>query len=150
VRVGSVPQRHSLVRYTSSGLGILSGIGTSVHLPEVIRDGLIVSLCALERLDGQTPLGLVRNLAALLPFLENDVVVGRRRDDGDTGVVLGGGSEEGDTTDIDLLNSGSEGAIGLGGLHDEWVEVANHQSDRGDLVGSQVCKVGFDLSGKDT
>lgn len=150
VRVGTIPQGQPLVPNTSCGLGVLCRIDAGVHLPKVIGNGLIVSLGAFKGLESQTSLGLVRNLSAGLPFLENVVIVGGRGDDGDTSMVLGCSPEERYTTNVNLLDGTCQGTIGLGGLHHKGIEVADDQGDGGDLVGSEIGQVGLNVSGQDT
>lgn len=65
-------------------------------------------------------------------------------------MVLGCGTEKGDTSDVDLLDSRSKGAVGLAGLQDEGVEVANDEGNGGDGVGSEIGKVGGDVPGDNT
>ena len=121
VRVGAVSQGDSLVPNTSSSLGVGSRVSARVHFPKVVGDSFIVSLGAFESLDSETSLGLVRDFAALLPFLEDDVVVGRRGDDRDTGVVLGSSPQKGDTANVNLLNGTGQSAVGLLSLEHEGV-----------------------------
>jgi hypothetical protein len=65
-------------------------------------------------------------------------------------VVLGCSSKKGYTSNVDLLDSGSKGAVGLAGLENEGVEVADDEGDWGDGVGSEVGKIGGDVPGQDT
>lgn len=150
VRVGTVSERQSLVANTGSGNQVLFGIGRRVHLSEVVCDRLVVGLGAFERLQCQSSLGRVGDGLVLLPFAQDDVVVRGRRNDRDTGMVLGRSSEKGDTSDVDLLNGTGERAVGLLSLQNERVKVADDQGDGRDLVGSQVGQVGFDVPRQDT
>jgi hypothetical protein len=65
-------------------------------------------------------------------------------------VVLGRSSEKGDTSDVNLLDSRGQGAVGFGGLQDERVQVADDEGDWGDRIVGQVFQVGGDVSGEDT
>lgn len=146
MRVGSVPQCHPLDLYSRTSLGTLLDSDTRVHFPKVVRDSLIVAFRAFERLERQSPLGFVRDFTALFPFFEYNIVVARRGDDGYSRVVLGSGSKKGDTSNVDLLDSGLERTVGLGSLVNKGVEVAYDESDGRDVVGREVGQVGVDLS----
>jgi hypothetical protein len=146
MRVGSVPQLHPL----NSNRALLLPSQAGVLLPEVVSNRAIVLRSRLERLQSKSPLGLLADLSILLPLGDDGVIVGRGGENGDSGVVLRGGSEEGDASDVDLLDGTGEGAVGLGDLLDEGVEVADDEGDGGDLVGSKVGEVGLDLSGENT
>lgn len=148
VGVRAVPQRQSLVTHTRSRLHLLGGVVRGVHLAEVVCDGLVVALGALERLESEPPPGLLGDLPLLLPLGEDRVVVGRAGDDGHAGVVLGSCAEEGDAADVDLFDGSGEGAVRLGGLEDEGVQVADDEGDGRDLVGGQIGEVRVDLAGQ--
>lgn len=148
VGVGTVTERKPLDTDTCTGLEVLFRIRRSVHLPEVVGDSLVVRLGGLEGLEGKTTLGSIRDLLALLPFGENQVVVGRRGDDGHARVVLGGCAEEGDTSDVDFLNGTRDSAVRLLSLKHERVQVAHDEGDGRDRVGSEVRKVRVDLTGE--
>lgn len=150
VRVGTVPQTQPLVSNTGASLHFLLNAGSSVNLPEVITDSLVVALGVLECLDGKTSPGLGRNLALGSELSDNGLIVGRRRNDGDTTMILGSSTKKGDTADVDLLNGTGKGAVRLCGLKDERVKVADNESDGRDLVGSKVGKVRRNISRKDT
>lgn len=150
VRVGTVPQSEPLVSNTGTCLHVVLNAWRSVDLPEVVADSLVVALGVLKSLDGKTSPGLGRDLPLGLEFSDDGLVVGRRRNNRDTAVVLGSGTEEGDTTDINLLDGTSKGAVMLGGLKNEGVEIADNKSDGRDLVGREVGKVRRNVSRKDT
>jgi hypothetical protein len=63
-------------------------------------------------------------------------------------VVLGSCAEEGDAADVDLFDGSGEGAVRLGGLEDEGVQVADDEGDGRDLVGGQIGEVRVDLAGQ--
>ena len=65
-------------------------------------------------------------------------------------MVLGSRSEKGDSSDINLLDRSGEGAVGLLGLQDERVQVADDEGDRVDRVGGEVGEVGWNVPGEDT
>lgn len=146
VRVGSVPKLHPLD--TGARLDLSSEGG--ILLPKVVGDGGVVVGGLLERLEGESSLGVLTDGTRLPPLGKDGVVVGRGREDGHSAVVLGRSSEEGNTSNVDLLNGGGEGAVGLGRLKDEGVEVAGDDGDGSDRVGSKVGQVGRDVSRKDT
>lgn len=76
-----------------------------------------------------------------LHFVQQGLVVGGIGDDGDTGVVLGGGADHGGAADVDVLDGIFQGDVGLGHGLAEGVEVHAHQVDGGDAVlldGGQV------------
>ena len=150
VRVGTVSQRQALVSDTGSGLALGRGVQARVLLTEVVADGLVVRRSLLERLQGESSSGLLGDGALGLELGDDRVVVGRRADDGRSAVVLGSGSEESDTTDVNLLDGAGEGAVGLLRLQDEGVQVANDQGDGGDAVGLEVGEVGGDIPGEDS
>lgn len=146
VRVSTVSELHPL---NADGARLVA-VKRSVLLSEVIRNRLVVRRSRLERLEGQSSLSLLPDLAVLLPLGNDGLIVRRRGDDGDSGVVLGSRSEEGNTSDVNLLDRSSERALGVGDRQDEGVEVADDKGDGRDLVGGKVGQVGLDLSGKDT
>lgn len=150
VRVGTVPQSEPLVSNTGTCLHVVLNAGRSVDLPEVVADSLVVALGVFKSLDGKTSPSLGRHLPLGLEFSDDGLVVGRRRNNRDTTVVLGSGTEEGDTTDINLLDGTGKGAVRLGGLKNEGVEIADNKSDGRDRVGSEVGKVRRNVSRKDT
>lgn len=150
VRVGTVPQSEPLVSNTGTCLHVVLNAGRCVDLPEVVADSLVVALGVLKGLDGKTSPGLGRDLPLGLEFSDDGLVVGRRRNNGDTAVVLGSSTEESDTTDINLLNGTGEGAVRLEGLKDEGVEVADNKSNGRDHIGSKVGKIRRNVSRKDT
>lgn len=65
-------------------------------------------------------------------------------------MVLGRSSEQRDAANVDLFNGGLEGAVWLGRLKNEGVEVADDERDGRDVVGREVGQVRVDLSGQDT
>lgn len=65
-------------------------------------------------------------------------------------MVLGSGTEKGDSSDINLLDSSGERTVGLLSLQDKGVQVADDKRDGGDVVVGKVLEVGRDVSGKDT
>lgn len=145
VGVGAVAELHLLD--TGRRLGLATEL--SVLLAEVVRDGGVVLSGHLKCLEGETPAGLNGDLLLLLELLKHDLVVGGSGDDGDATMVLGRGTEERDTSDVNLLNGAREGAVGgLNGL-DERVEVAGDDGDGRDRVGREVCKVGRDVARED-
>ena len=150
MRVGTVPQRQSLVRDTSGSFALLGSVEGRVLFPEVIADGLVVRRGLLKRLQSESASSRLRHGALGLDFRDDGVVVGRGADDGGTAVVFGTGTEKGDTSDINLLDGAGERAVGLLGLEDEGVQVADDEGDGGDVVVGEILEVGRDISGKDT
>lgn len=148
MRVGSVPQLHPLD--SNAALSVSLSSQRRVLLPEVVSDRSIVLGGHLERLEGQSSLGLLGNLAVGLPLGENGLVVGRGREDRDSSVVLSSSSKKGDSSDVDLLDGSGEGAVGSGDGGLEGVEVADDEGDGGDFVGGEISEIGSDVSGEDT
>lgn len=145
MRVRSVPERHPLDSHAALGLPSQAG----VLLPEVVADRAVVLGRHLKRLEGEPPPRLVRDLARGLPLVEDNGVVGRGGEDGDPTVVLRGGAEEGDASDVDLLDGSREGAVRGGDGEDERVEVAGDDGDGRDRVGGQVREVRRDVARED-
>ena len=137
VGVGAVAQRELLQTVAS------------VLLAEEARDGGVVVGGLLEGLQG---IVLAASLVdgTSLELLEELVVVGGVRQNGDTLVVLGRSAEQSDTTDIDLLDGLVNGDVDLGDGLLEGVQVANDEVNLGDLLLGEVLLVGFDVAGKDT
>jgi hypothetical protein len=103
-------------------------------------------------LDGHALPELVRDLTvAGLPLSEELIVVLGVAKDGNTVVVLSGGTEKGDTSDVDLLDGLSDGGRGnAGDSLVEGVEVADNDVDGGNALGLEVLLVGGDVAGEDT
>lgn len=148
--VGTVAEGNALVTNAGSGLEAGLRVGRRVHLAEVVGDGLVVGLGGLEGLEGKSAAGLSRDLALSLPLGNDGIVVRGRADDRGALVVLSSGTEEGDTANVDLLDSAGESAVGLGGLEDEGVEVADNKGDLVDAVVGEVGLVALDRTCEDT
>jgi hypothetical protein len=150
VGVGSVSQWQSLVSDTGSSLVLLGSVEGGVLLPEVVTDGLVVGRSLLKSLESESSPGRLRNGPFGLDLGDDGVVVGRRADDGGSAVVLGSGTEKGDSSDVNLLDGSSKGTVGLLGLQDERVKVADDKGDGGNVVVGEVLEVGGNVSGQDT
>ena len=71
-------------------------------------------------------------------------------DDGDGGVVLGGGAHHGGAADVDLLDAGVEGGTGGDGVG-EGVEVDDDEVDGGHAQGPELVEMlGLAAVGEDT
>lgn len=135
MRVRTVPQSEPLVPHTGRRLHPLLRVRRGVHLPKVVRNGLVVALGAFERLEREPALRLVRYCALGPPFFEDGRVVGRRRDDRHSRVVLRCSAEKSNTANVDLFDGGGECTVGLAGLENEGVQVADDEGNGGDGVG---------------
>ena len=103
-----------------------------------------------EGLGGQIAAGGGADLAVVgLQLFEQRIQVRRVGDDGDVGVVLGGGADHRRAADIDVLDT--SGAVGAGGQRGgEWVQVANQQVDAGDgMVSHGLAVAGVVAAGQD-
>lgn len=150
MRVGAVTEGETLVADAGSGLELRLGVNRRVLLAEVVGDGTVVGGGLLEGLESKTTASGSGNLALSLDLLDNGVVVVGRADDRGPVVVLGRGTEESDTSNVDLLNGTGNGAVRLLGLEDEGVEVANNDGDLVDLVVGEVLQVRVDVAREDT
>lgn len=83
-------------------------------------------------------------------FLDEDMVVDWIREDGDTGVVLCGGAEKGDTTDIDFLDGFVDGDVYFGDGFLEGVKVTNDKVDFVDALILKIFFVGLNVTSKNT
>ena len=89
--------------------------------------------------------GVVTRLLQALS--DTDVVTGVT-DDGHPGVVLGGGPEQRDPTNINLLNSLLNGHIGLSHLLLERIQIADNHVNVVVTPGSHVCVVALNVPGE--
>ena len=110
-----------------------SGKRSPVSAREPGGDGGIVGGGAGEGLGGEPAAQGLVGAPFLVQVPGQRRVVGGLGEDGDGFVVLGGGTDQGDAADVDLLDAlGQAGAAGQGGL--ERVEVHHHEVDGGDQV----------------
>lgn len=148
--VGTVAEGEALVSDTSGSLELGLRVDRSVLLAEVVGDGTVVGGGLLEGLEGKATAGSGGDLALSLDLLDDGVVVIGRADDRRPVVVLGRGTEESDTADVDLLNGASDGAVWLLGLEDEGVQVADNDRDLVNLVVGKVLQVRVDVARENT
>ena len=147
VRVRTITKSHAL---NGSSELLLGQLRRRILLPEVPTDGLVVRCRHLEGLqrklvpDARTDIAVTR-----LPCLEELCVVRRVRKDGHALMVFGCSAQEGDTSDIDLLDRISECAVRLRDSGSEGIEVADDDGNGGDSLRLQVGLVGRDGPSKD-
>jgi hypothetical protein len=105
--------RRLLVRVGTVTQGELLDTVAGVPFAEELGDGGIIVGSVLKSLQGvEFPCGL--RYMILLEFLQKAGVVLGVGEDGNAGVVLRSGAEEGDTTDIDLFDGLGDGNVDLG------------------------------------
>ena len=114
-------------------------------LSKVATDRVVILGRHLERLERET---VPQRLAhvALLPSIQERVVIRWIGQDAHPCVVLGCRSEEGDTPDVDLFDGVRERAAGLRDGLRERVEVADDDGDLGDGLLCEVALVGLDIA----
>lgn len=139
--------------------GLLVGVGAvskgqhgnvlGVLLAEEVSNHGVVLGGVLKGLESKSVAGLVGDLALLELAHKAGVVIGVGKD-GDTGVVLGGGAQKSNTTNIDFLDGLVNGDVDLGDGLLEGVEVANDVVDLVNVLGLEVSLVGLNVAGKNT
>lgn len=128
-----------------------SAVRRRVLLPEVPADGVVVPGGHLECLQRElAPERLADVAVALRPRLEELCVVRGVGQHGHAGVVLGGGAEQRDTANVDLLDRIGERAAGLGDSLGERVQVAYNDGDGRDGLGLEILLIGGDRASQDT
>lgn len=137
VRVSAISQRHELVAIA----GVL--------LAEELGDGGVVVGSVLKGLEGVSVAAGLGDLALLELSEEASVVVGVA-EDGDSLVVLGSGSDEGNAANVNLLDSLGDADVDLGDSVLEGVEVADDVVDLVDVLLSQVLFVRGEVPSQDT
>lgn len=141
------------------GSGLLVGVGavsesklllavTGVLLAEELGDGGIVVGSVLEGFEGVLVSAGLGDLS-LLELLEETGIILGVAEDGDTLVVLGGSTDEGDTTNVNLLNGLGDADIDLGYSVLEGVEVADDIVDLVDVLLGEVLLIGSKVTGQD-
>lgn len=138
-----------LVGVSSVTEGELLDTLSGVSLTEELGDGAIVVGSVLESLQGVELAGSLGDLSLLELLKEVRVVLGVGKD-GDARVVLCGGTEEGDSTDVNLLDGLGDGDIDLSDGVLEGVQVADDVVDLVDVLLSKVLLVGLEVTGEDT
>lgn len=150
---------HLLVLHECSS-GLLVGVGTvaegnvldtvaGVLLAEEVRDGSIVVCSMLECLQCVQLPGGVTDLTLL--ELQQEVVVGVGvAQDGDSGVVLCGSTNQGDSTNVNLFNSLGDGDIDLGDSVLEGVQVADDIVNLVDVLLGEVLLIRGEVTSKNT
>jgi len=147
MRVRSVSQRQSLGRTCQS----LAASSIGVLLSKVTADCVIIFGSHLKGLEGElAPDRLPHVAIPRLPSLHEFGVISGVRQYGYTLVVFGSGAQEGDTTNVDLLDRIGESAVGLRYSRSEGIKVANYDGYRGDRLGIKVLLIRRYTSGKDT
>jgi hypothetical protein len=73
-------------------------------------------------------------IGSTVHFCDDFVVIRRIANHRDSGVVFGGGSEQSDAADVDILNCIVNCDIGLCDCLDEWVQIADNDSDQLDVL----------------
>jgi hypothetical protein len=150
VRIRSISQGQSLGRSNES----FSARGIGVLFAEVPADGRVVPRRHLERLERESPPECGADVAAaaaaaLRPRLEKVGVIGGIREHRDALVVLGGGAQQRDAADVDVLDGVRGRAAGPRDRGREGVQVADDDGDRRDGVRREVLLVGGDVAGED-
>jgi hypothetical protein len=147
MRVGAIPQSNSLHR---SGQLVLWQLCACVLFPEIAANSIVILGRHLERLQGElTPQILAHIALALGERLDKLLVVGGIGENRHTRVVLGCCAQEGNASDIDLLNGVCEGASMLRDRVREGVEVAHDDGDGGDALSLEILLVGLNVPSKD-
>lgn len=127
MRVGTVPQGGPL--NSSSKLFWLE-ITRSISFPEVSTDSLVVLGCHLERLEREFAPQCLSNIPlAVLPSLQEVIVIGGIGKHRNPFVILGRSPEKGDASNINLLNCICESASRFCDGFGEWIEVADYDRD---------------------
>ena len=127
MRVGTVPQGSPLNR--SSKLPGLE-ITRSVFLSEVSADSVVILCRHLESLERECTSQRLSDIPlAVLPSLEEAIIIGGIGKDGDPFVILGCSTKKGNTPNINLLDCVCESASRFRDCFGERIEVANHDRD---------------------
>ena len=121
----------------------------SVLLAEELGDSSVVIGSVLESLKGVSVAARLGDLT-LLELAEEASVVFGVTENGNTLVVLGSSTNEGNTTDIDLLNGLGDADVDLGDGVLEGVKVANNVVDLVDVLLGKVLLIGGKVAGQDT
>lgn len=135
VRVGTISKGHVLLAVA----GVL--------LAEEARDGSVVVGRVLKGLEGVSVSARLGNFALLKLLQETSVVLGIA-EDGNTSVVLGGGTDQGHATNVNLLNGLGDADVDLGNGVLEGVQVADDIVDLGDALLSQILLIGVEVTGE--
>ncbi|KAH3665931.1 hypothetical protein OGAPHI_004120 [Ogataea philodendri] len=121
-----------------------------VLLSEEVGDGTVVVCGVFKSLQSEDLSGLVGNVTFSGQFLQEMRVVLRIGQDGHSGVVLGGSSEQGDTTNVNFFDSLFDGDIDFSNRLLEWVQVANNKVDLFDVLLGEIVFIGLDVSCQNT
>jgi len=148
VRVGTIPEGRPL---DSPSEFFRLEIARSISFPEVSTDSIVILGRHLECLESKFASQRLSDIPlAVLPSAQETIVIGRIGEDGDPLVVLGCGTEKGNTSNVNLFHRVCESAFrfrdGLG----ERIKVADHDRDGGNRLGFEILFVGRDRTGQDT
>ncbi|KAI6770355.1 hypothetical protein HG530_004984 [Fusarium avenaceum] len=149
VALADVGSSGLLVRVGTISEGAVLVTVTGVFLAEELRDGGIVVGSVLERLEGVSVTATLGDLALLELLKETSVVVGVA-EDGNALVVLGGSTNQGNTTNINLLDGLGDADVDLGDGVLEGVKVADNIVDLVDVLLGKVLLIGGKVPGQNT
>lgn len=148
VGVGTISQGHSL--HITSKL-VRREFGTSILVSEVSADSIIILGGHLECLQCELAAeGLIHISLAVGEGGKEFPVIGRVREDRNTGVILGRGTQKGDSSDVNFLDGISKRAVCFRDSFRKGVEVADDNGDGRNSLRFQVFLVGLDAPGKNT
>lgn len=137
-----------LVRVGAVAEGQVLFAVTGVLLAEEVGDGSVVVGRVFKGLEGVSVAARLGDLALLELLEEASVVVGVR-EDGDTLVVLGGGTDESDSTNVDLLDGLGDADVDLGNSLLEGVQVADDIVDLVDVLVGEILLIRLEVAGED-